>query len=131
MSGFYKLLDNEIICAPTFVNNKEYTLEIGLKDTYEYPIDGWYWFDTIEEAQVLKNDVNIVSRFQGMAALEQLGKLSAIQAYMDTPECPTFTKLAWDNITQFDKNSPLLNELAIYFDIDLDVAFDIARNITV
>jgi hypothetical protein len=25
------------------------------KDTYQYPIQGWYWFDTLEEAKTFFN----------------------------------------------------------------------------
>lgn len=34
-----------------WVLNKDYFLEKSKKDTYTYPIDGWYWFDTMEEAR--------------------------------------------------------------------------------
>lgn len=48
-SGFYKL-DNTIIFGPNFVLNKNYELRRVTKDQYQYPIDGWYWFDTMEQA---------------------------------------------------------------------------------
>ena len=46
-SGFYK--QNEVgewMHAPNFVVCSEYELYRDLKDTYTYPVDGWYWFDT-------------------------------------------------------------------------------------
>lgn len=48
-SGFYKK-DIDIMYAPNLVYNINYTLNADLKDTYTYPTDGWYWFDSIEDA---------------------------------------------------------------------------------
>lgn len=51
LSGFYKInSDKNILYASLLVMNKEYTIKKELKDTYSYPIDGWYWFDTEDEA---------------------------------------------------------------------------------
>lgn len=38
------LLNGKVVTTPTF----ELTLET--KNNFTYPIDGWYWFDTIEQA---------------------------------------------------------------------------------
>lgn len=46
MEGFYR--QNEDLnweYAPNFVYAPDYTLLKELKDTYEYPIDGWFWYD--------------------------------------------------------------------------------------
>ena len=29
-----------------------YTLLAEDKDTYTYPVDGWYWYDTVNEASI-------------------------------------------------------------------------------
>jgi hypothetical protein len=50
-SGFYKL-DGDLLYGPNFVLNANYELERLTHDQYEYPIDGWYWFDSEEEARV-------------------------------------------------------------------------------
>jgi len=52
--AFYKL-DNELLEAPNFVHGFGYDLNLITKDTYTYPVDGWYWFDTIEEARIFFN----------------------------------------------------------------------------
>lgn len=50
--AFYKLdQDNNFHEAPNFVYAPDYTL---LKDdhlTYEYPVDGWIWAESPEEAK--------------------------------------------------------------------------------
>jgi hypothetical protein len=48
-SGFYKL-DGELLYGPNFVLNANYELRKETKDDHSYPIDGWYWFDTLQEA---------------------------------------------------------------------------------
>ena len=48
--AFYKKDNDMVLEAPNFVLNKDYELRKETKDTHVYPIDGWYWFDTIEEA---------------------------------------------------------------------------------
>ena len=48
-AGFYKL-DGTLLYAQQWVRNANYELNAELKDTYTYPIEGWYWFDTLDEA---------------------------------------------------------------------------------
>jgi hypothetical protein len=47
---FYKY-DNNGLYYGSQVQSGLYSLFESEKDTYELPIEGWYWFDTIEEAQ--------------------------------------------------------------------------------
>jgi len=51
-SGFYKL-DDDLLYAPNFVLGpyQNYELRKETKNNYSYPIDGWYWFNSIEEAK--------------------------------------------------------------------------------
>ncbi len=53
-SAFYKLdpFSNIVIAGPNWVAGpyESYYLSRGQKDTYTYPIDGWYWFDSEEQA---------------------------------------------------------------------------------
>jgi hypothetical protein len=56
-SGFYKL-DGNLLYGPNFVLNAAYELRKETKDQHVYPTDGWYWFDTLEEA-CLSFDINI------------------------------------------------------------------------
>jgi hypothetical protein len=55
-SGFYKLYQGEdstmeLSHAPNFVYAPNYTLLKENKDNYEYPVDGWSWFDSQEQAE--------------------------------------------------------------------------------
>jgi hypothetical protein len=45
-SGFYKEANGEWLFAPNFVSAPTYELKKELKDTYNYPVDGWQWYDS-------------------------------------------------------------------------------------
>lgn len=49
-SGFYKDHDGKLLFAPNFVYNKNYELLRENKDGYDYPVDGWHWFETRQAA---------------------------------------------------------------------------------
>jgi hypothetical protein len=44
-SGFYKYDEEQWFYAPNAVYAPTYTLLRELKDTYDYPVDGWNWYD--------------------------------------------------------------------------------------
>lgn len=50
-SGFYKHIQGRLLYGPNFVLNADYTLERSTHETHTYPVDGWYWFETEEEAK--------------------------------------------------------------------------------
>ena len=50
-SGFYKL-DGSLLYGPNYVLNANYELRRETRDDHSYPVDGWYWFDTEEEARL-------------------------------------------------------------------------------
>ena len=55
--GFYKY-DNELFYAKYFVRGQNYELNINDRMSYNYPVQGWYWFDSLEEACLFFN-INI------------------------------------------------------------------------
>jgi hypothetical protein len=50
-SGFYKL-DGSLLYGPNYVLNANYELRRETREDHSYPVDGWYWFDTEEEARL-------------------------------------------------------------------------------
>lgn len=49
--GFYKQYDEtELFYGPTKITSPTYELLAEDHTTYTYPVDGWYWFDTEDEA---------------------------------------------------------------------------------
>jgi hypothetical protein len=53
MAGaFVKITDEgEKLIARNYVRAPGYSLEKELKDTYEYPVDGWTWEEDVEEEE--------------------------------------------------------------------------------
>jgi hypothetical protein len=51
--SFYKYENDILLEAPNFVYAPEFSLLIEDKDTYTYPVDGWIWGDTEEEAKTI------------------------------------------------------------------------------
>lgn len=49
-AGFYKKDDNTLLYAPNFVLNKQFELYKEQHESYTYPVEGWYWFNSEEEA---------------------------------------------------------------------------------
>lgn len=55
ISGFYKYESDNLLYGPSFVISKDFELRAESKDEHTYPIDGWYWFDSIEDACLFFN----------------------------------------------------------------------------
>ena len=49
--SFFKLDDEILLEAPTTVMGLDYDLYAESHTEYEYPIEGWYWFDSELEAR--------------------------------------------------------------------------------
>ena len=54
-SGFYKKDNEELLYAPNIVEGNGFVLVAQDKDQYEYPVDGWTWFESEEEAKLILN----------------------------------------------------------------------------
>ena len=57
-SGAFYSIDEatgDLLKGPNFVLNSDFELRRELKDTYEYPVFGWYWFDSEQEAKTFFN----------------------------------------------------------------------------
>ena len=48
--SFFKLDNGTVLEAPNYVFGPGVTLVAENHSNHEYPVQGWYWFDTIEEA---------------------------------------------------------------------------------
>lgn len=54
-SGFYKKDQDQLLFAPNFVYGGFFELFKENKDSYQYPVSDWYWFDSEEEARTFFN----------------------------------------------------------------------------
>jgi hypothetical protein len=50
-SGFYKNESGLLLFGPNGVTSCDYDLQRETRDQYTYPVDGWYWFDSEEQAR--------------------------------------------------------------------------------
>jgi len=44
--GFYININGSVMYAPNFVSAPDFELRKENKDQYQYPVHGWYWFDS-------------------------------------------------------------------------------------
>lgn len=52
--GFYKHVKGQgILYAADFVQGKDYELDRNWLATYSLPIDGWYWFESKAQAEIM------------------------------------------------------------------------------
>ena len=49
-AGFYKKQENEILYAPNIVEGPSYMLVVENKDQYDYPVDGWIYANSLDDA---------------------------------------------------------------------------------
>lgn len=49
------------------VHGPDFELHKELKDTYKYPVHGWTWYDSVEEAQSAEGfDISLVAEINEM-----------------------------------------------------------------
>ena len=81
--GFYKKDTDTILTGENFVFSPIVTLTKETKDDYTYPQDGWYWFDTFDEALQffagLKSSDSITPRQARLVLLDE-GLLDNVEA---------------------------------------------------
>lgn len=51
-AGFYKNDEGVMLYAPEQVTGPDYDLVAYIRDTYTYPVAGWYWFESQEAARI-------------------------------------------------------------------------------
>lgn len=130
--GFYKKVDDDILKGENFVFSPIVTLKSDDKDSYTYPQDGWYWFDSFDEALVffagLKNSDSITMR-QARLYLLSKGLLGMVDSIVSQNES---WKIEWEYATDVVKNSPLVAALAGELGLnvgDIDLMFSEASKL--
>ena len=69
---FYKRENDELHAAPLFVSGPGVDLTAENKDQHSYPVEGWYWFDTLDEAMAaLKSEPEMTPIQQNSIAYNQ------------------------------------------------------------
>jgi len=77
---------------------------------------GWLWDGQQLAAPPAPQEAlevpEVVTRFQALAALDSVGLLDAVEAYMAGADTPKIQKLAWANAVEFRRNSPTVSALS-------------------
>ena len=117
---FFKKENEELINGGELISTPFVTLTKETKDSYEYPQDGWYWFDTFDEALQffagLKSSDSITMR-QARLYLLSAGLLSQVNSILSQNEA---WKIEWEYATDVVKNSPLVVALANQLDLSAE-----------
>ena len=108
--AFYKLQDKQLQIAPNYVIAPDYELKAEDKDTYTYPVNGWYWFDTDEDAINGLKDTSVqeVPMWAARAVLEQEGYLDAINAALVSD---VVAKNKWEYATVVKRDDALITDM--------------------
>ena len=131
--SFYKRDGEELLVAPNFVRAPTFDLFAEDKDTYTYPVEGWTWYDTLDQAMAGMQSVAVtITPLQAKIALHRAGLLTTVEAMIAAADIET--QLAWTAATGFERSSTLLNGMATALGLStqqLDDLFASASQITV
>jgi len=115
--SFYKRNGEELLVAPNFVHAPDYSLTAETKDEHTYPVDGWYWFDTLDAAMDgmrTVTDVQSVSMRQARLALHAAGLLTSVDAAIAAMPEPdkTAAQITWEFAQTVDRGFGMVPQLA-------------------
>jgi hypothetical protein len=109
--SFYKRDGEELLVAPSFVRGPRFDLFAETHTENTYPIEGWYWFDTLDEAMAAMQTTSVsISPVQAKIALHRAGLLETAEAIVAAAGVES--QLAWASATAFERDSTLLNGIA-------------------
>lgn len=115
---FYKKVEDEILKGEN-INTPLVTLKAEDKDSYTYPQDGWYWFNSFDEALVffagLKNSNSITMR-QARLALLNAGLLELVDNAIATGSDEVL-KVEWEYATEVRRDWSNLISMALTLEI--------------
>lgn len=124
---FYKKDNTELLVSPTRVEGPGFSLDAETHTEQTYPVEGWYWFDSLEAAMAgmtgtPNNGVpQQVTMRQARLALLGAGLLDTVQAGVSA--MPQTAQIEWEFAATVERTSPLVATLAAALGLD-DVALD-------
>jgi hypothetical protein len=128
-SGFYKQESVILLFAENFVLAPEYELYREEKDTYEYPVGGWRWFDSrtdaesfylpeisgslqsqIDELRLLNQSTpERITKYQATKWLRDLGLYDAVMQMLESDQD---AKDRWFLSPVLMRNDPIVQSMA-------------------
>ncbi len=108
---FYKRENDELLMAPNFVMGPGFELRAETHTEHTYPVEGWYWFDSLEAAMVgmvnVTDSIAVVTRRQAKRALLEVGLLDDVDASIATSG-DRAAQIDWADATEFRRDWPAL-----------------------
>jgi len=133
---FYKR-DNETLMQASEVHMPTASLLTENHTEHQYPVNGWFWFDTLDDAlagMLSTPDVPTVSALQGMKAIKQAGLVASFLAWKATLDpIEDFEALAFfDKAPTWRRDNPYLIQGATALgltDEQIDQLFQLAATL--
>ncbi len=114
---FFKKENEELINGGELISTPSVTLTKETKDLYTYPQDGWYWFDTFDEALQffagLKLSNSITPRQARFVLLDE-GLLDNVEAIV---KLDRKYEIYWEYATEIIRDDVVLLQLATALEI--------------
>jgi len=114
--AFYKREGEELLQAPTFVVGPGIDVSVENHSEHTYPIEGWHWFDTLDEAMtgmISPQTEPTCTKLQAKLAIAQLGMASdflALKASLD-PVADFVTLAFIDDAQVWKRTDPTFNAI--------------------
>lgn len=103
---FCKLNESgDLISSPNYVFGPGYELRAELRDTYTFPVNGWSWYETSEQAYDELVGSRVITRAQAKLALLQMDLLDKLEKFMSSDTTPREYKIAWNDALTFKRHS--------------------------
>lgn len=130
--GFYKRNGDELLHAPNSVHAPGFLLLAEDHATYTYPVEGWYWFDTLDAAlDGLKSTQEEVTMRQARLALYQTNKLDQVEAAIAASD--KSTQIIWASSSTVRRDNPLIiaigKQVLGMTDLEIDQLFQLATTL--
>lgn len=104
---FYKKLEGQLV-ASDFVDAPGYMLSEAGKNDHTYPVDGWYWAESLDAALGLftASPSGSVTMRQASLALLNAGLLDDVEALVAT--LPRAYQIEWERASTVQRDNPLV-----------------------
>lgn len=130
--GFYKREGPELLHAPSFVTGAAFQLLAENHTQYTYPVDGWWWFETLDEALLALRVAPVsVTKRQAVQALILQGKDEQVETMLAAiPGIEgKLARAEWTQSNIIERDRPLVNQMGAALGMsptDLDELFTLA-----
>lgn len=117
--AFYKKQNEELLVSE-FVDGQGYTLSEAGKYEHQYPVDGWYWFDSLDNAIAgLANTVPSTSLTPRQFRLQllSLGLLDEVEARAAADKA---TSIWFEYSLDFQREHPMIEAMAVQLGLTQD-----------